>query len=193
MLIPADLKTIFAGGHMARRNLARLLTVGFVASAVLACSDQTPVVPSANPGPPQEVRGVAALGSYELSFFANGLVPVATLTVFQELILGAHVADGSGAPAQGGLVTFQYCSLKGGPPNDINRADEAPSAACDTRDAAWANLVSVRVDGSGNAYMNFGFVSIPRTVGFRFRFTGQGTGIANGTSAPKDFTWVPNG
>jgi hypothetical protein len=135
----------------------------------------------------------AAAGSFQLSFFANGLIPVSSLTVFQELILGAHVADASGAPAQGGSVTFQYCSLKGGPPNDINRADEAPSAACATRDASWANLISVPVDGSGNAYMNFGFVSIPRTVGFRFKYTGQGSGIANGVSAPSDFTWVPIG
>jgi hypothetical protein len=106
-------------------------------------------------------------------------------------VSGANVADGFGAPAQGGLVTFQYCSYKGGPPNDINRADEAPSAACATREASWANLVSVPVNASGDAYMNFGFVQIPRTVGFRFKYTGQGSGIANGVSAPSDFTWVP--
>jgi len=90
-------------------------------------------------------------------------------------------------------VTFQYCSLKGGPPNDINRPDEAPSAACATREASWANLTSVPVDGSGNAYMNFGFASIPRTVGFRIRYSGQRSGVSNGTSAPLDFTWVPIG
>jgi hypothetical protein len=180
---------------MARRNLAGLLVVIVGAAALVACSDQSPVSPSANPGLSADVRVLArtASGSYQLSFFANGLVPVSSLTVFQELILGAHVADGSGAPAQSGSVTFQYCSYKGGPANDINRPDEAPSAACATREAAWANLISVPVDGSGNAYMNFGYVSIPRTVGFRFKYTGQRGGIANGVSAPSDFTWVPIG
>jgi hypothetical protein len=176
---------------MGRPNLALLAAfVGAVAS--LACSDQTPVGP-VSPNAPADVRiaGNAAIGSFQLSFFTNGLVPVSSLPVFQELILGAHVTDASGAPAQGGSVTFQYCSLKGGPPNDINRADEAPSAACATRDATWANLLGVPVDASGNAYMNFGLVQIPRTVGFRFKYTGQGSGIANGTSAPSDFTWVP--
>lgn len=180
---------------MARRNLAGMLAVVVGAIAVAACSDQTPVSPSVDRGPSQDVRLLAraAPGSYELSFFTNGLVPVTSLPVLQELILGAHVANGSGVPAAGGSVTFQYCSLKGGPPNDINRPDEAPSAACTTRDASWANLISVPVDAFGNAYMNFGFVSIPRTVGFRFRYSGQRSGIANGTSAPRDFTWVPIG
>ena len=180
---------------MARRNLAGLFAVIVAAIGIVACSDQSPVAPSASPRPPAEVAVLARAvsGSYQLSFFDNGLQPVASLTVFQELILGAHVADGSGAPAQGGSVTFQYCSYKGGPANDITRPDEAPSAACATREASWANLTSVAVDGSGNAYMNFGFVSIPRTVGFRFKFTGQRSGIASGVSAPSDFTWVPIG
>ena len=183
---------------MARRNPARFLAVIIPVVALVACSDQSPVAPSVDIGYSADVRAVARAvsGSYQVAFYVNGpggLQPVSSLTVFQELILGAHVADASGAPAQGGSVTFQYCSYKGGPPNDINRPDEAPSAACATREASWANLISVPVDGSGNAYMNFGFVSIPRTVGFRFRYTGQGSGIANGVSAPSDFTWVPLG
>jgi hypothetical protein len=175
---------------MGRRNLAGYLAVGGAAFALLACSDQSPVAPTST-DLPVFVRTAAASGSFQLSFFANGLQPVSSLPVFQELILGAHIADGSGAPARGGSVTFQYCSLKGGPPNDISRADEAPSAACATRDASWANLTSVPVNAAGDAYMNFGFVSIPRTVGFRIKYTGQGSGIANGVSGPSDFTWVP--
>jgi hypothetical protein len=27
------------------------------------------------------------------------------------------------------------------------------------------------------------------TIGFRFRYSGQGSGIANGTSLPVDFSW----
>jgi hypothetical protein len=88
-------------------------------------------------------------------------------------------------------VIFQYCSLKGLPPNDIERADEAPSAACANGSATWANLpASVPVNASGDAYLDFGVVLIPRTVGFRFRYFGQGSGIANDPSAPEDFKWV---
>jgi hypothetical protein len=109
----------------------------------------------------------------------------------------AHVTNGAGAPAQRGSATFEYCSYKKLPPNDITRADEAPKEACEQRTASWASLGSVAVDagtcpglGTGNACYNFGLVRIPRTVGFRFRFTGQRSGIANGTSAPLNFTWT---
>lgn len=47
-------------------------------------------------------------------------------------------------------------------------------------------------DASGskrNAGVDFGFVSNPRTIGFRFEYIGQGSGIANGASAPGDVTW----
>jgi len=31
---------------------------------------------------------------------------------------------------------------------------------------------------------------IPRTVGFRFKYSSKGSGIADGTSEAKDFTWT---
>jgi hypothetical protein len=138
-----------------------------------------------------------APGSYEVSFFQSVdgvLEPVSTLPVCtqsgcKELILKAHVEDSSGFPAESGLVTFQYCSLKGLPSNDISRPDEAPKAACETRAAGWANLASFQVNESGDAYVNFGIVLIPRTVGFRFRYTGGD--VARGVSAPMDFDWTP--
>jgi hypothetical protein len=140
-------------------------------------------------------------GKYELSFFklgANGLLEpvtslsVCTASVCEELILNAHITEeNSGLPAQSGLVVFQYCSYKGLPPNDITRADEAPLEACATGSASWRDLRAVlKVNESGDAFLDFGVVLIPRTVGFRFQYKGQG-GIANGVSAPKDFTWTP--
>ena len=179
---------------MQRRIFARFVVVGF-AAASSACSAESPVVPDFTP----DVGGLsasakAAQGSYELSFYKsgpNGLEPVSTLSVLsEELILGAHVEDSAGFPAQKGNVTFQYCSLKGLPPNDITRADEAPSSECANGSAKWASLVTVPVNTSGDAYMNFGLVRIPRTVGFRFQYKGNGS-IGSGTSAPADFTWVP--
>jgi len=140
-------------------------------------------------------------GTYELAFFivSNGeLVSVSSLPactsggVCEELILGAHVEEQSSElPAQGGAVSFQYCSYKGLPPNDITRADEAPTAACDSGLATWNDLRQrSKVNESGDAFGFFGIVLIPRTVGFRFRYIGQGSGIANGMSLPRDFTWT---
>ena len=144
----------------------------------------------------------APTGGYVLSFNArlNGILqPVSSLTVSsQELILVAHVEDSLGVAAQSGSVTFEYCSFKGLPPNDITRADEAPKEACDTGSANWARLTSVQIDpggcpgaGPGTACLDFGIVRIPRVVGFRFRFNGQGGGIAGGVSAAENFTWTP--
>ena len=136
-------------------------------------------------------------GKYELFFLNTSLEPVSSLPVCtssacEELILNAHITEEStGVPAQGGLVVFQYCSYKGLPPNDITRADEAPLEACDIDGTAkWANLTTLKVNQSGDAFLDFGVVQIPRTVGFRFQYKGQG-GIANGVSDPKNFVWTP--
>jgi hypothetical protein len=184
---------------MPRRKIASPMVALLVAGALVACSDQSPVAPStgADGVGEQSLLSQPVPGTYALSFFKSGLEPVSSLSVCtegsvcEELILGAHV-EASGGPAQSGAVIFQYCSYKGLPPNDIARADEAPSAACENGSATWANLPpGVPIDISGNAYRDFGVVMIPRTVGFRFRYLGQGSGIANGVSASGDFTWCP--
>ena len=36
----------------------------------------------------------------------------------------------------------------------------------------------------------FGACSTPRTIGFRVTYSGRGTGIANGVSPSRDFTWT---
>lgn len=142
-----------------------------------------------------------APGKYELFFFKSGptglepvsSLPVCTSSVCEELILNAHITEeSSGLPAQSGFVVFQYCSYKGLPPNDITRADEAPLEACEIDGTArWANLHALlKVNESGDAFLDFGAVLIPRTVGFRFQYKGQGT-IANGVSEPKNFIWTP--
>lgn len=179
--------------HLTRRALVPLLGAG----AIIACSAPTPVSPeiSSNTLVAPTLRPGTVVGSYELSFFVvgagGGLVPVSTLPVnTSELILGVHVADGFGVPADRGMVTFQYCSLKGLPPNDITRPDEAPSANCADGSATWANLGSSPVDESGSAFQFFGVVQIPRTVGFRCRYQSQGGVIASDICSPKDFTWT---
>ena len=162
------------------------------AGALSACAGDSPLSPAMGPEAALSARGATtAAGTYDLSFYTNGLVPVATLTVgTSELILKAHVASALGVPAQKGTVTFEYCSLKGLPSNDITRADEAPSSACADGTGSWTRLTSIAVNASGDAYMDFGVVLIPRTVGFRVRYSSQGSSVASGTGAPQDFTWV---
>lgn len=144
---------------------------------------------------------ITSIGSYELYFHAwrNGVLePVSSLPVLSnELILRAYIYDAFGAPARSGTVVFEYCSYKGRPPNDIERADEAPKEACDAGIASWRRLRSVDVAipncpgfGLGNACLNFGIVRIPRDVGFRFRFGGKRLDIDSGVSEAANFTWT---
>lgn len=178
--------------------------VAVLCGASAACSSESPVSPSPSSVAPEALEARSALaapGVYDLSFnvwIGGTFQQVSSLSVSsQELILMAHVTDSSGASAQRGTVTFEYCSYKGLPPNDITRADEAPKAACDQGLADWARLTSVAVNagrcpglGAGYACMVFGIVRIPRTVGFRFRYSPQGSGIPGGMSEFKDFIWV---
>jgi hypothetical protein len=139
-------------------------------------------------------------GNYELFFFKSGpeglepvsSLPVCTKAACEELTLNAHITEeSSGLAAQGGLATFQYCSYKGLPPNDITRADEAPLEACEIDGTArWANLATLKVNQSGDAFLDFGIVQIPRTVGFRVKYKGQGD-IVSGVSDPTNFVWTP--
>lgn len=178
--------------------------VAAVACCSMSCADRSPSAPDAVPVTSESLSsrpGTAAAGQYEISFHAamnRILQSVPSLAVDnQELILAAHVTDVSGTAATSGIVTFQYCSYKGLPPNDITRADEAPLEACADGSATWARLTSIQMDtqgcpqlGPGYACMDFGIVHIPRTIGFRFLFSGQKSGIASGVSAPQNFEWT---
>jgi hypothetical protein len=108
----------------------------------------------------------------------------------EAVILHAHIEDSSNIPADRGLVVFQYCS-RPGPSNDINRVDEAPREECDSGDANWARLASVPVDAFGNAELEFCCPMITPTIGFRFKYLEQGSGILNLTINGEDFNWGP--
>lgn len=171
-------------------------------SVSAGCSNPTPAAPTAV-GTTSELSAKPSTGTagvLTLTFMANvdgtlqevTSLPVATA----ELILKAYVASSTGGAAQAGTVTFEYCSFKGRP-NDVNRADEAPREACDLGTASWSRIWSSSVNagtcpglGTGYACVNFGVVSIPRDVGFRFRYASRGSGIASGTSPARDFTWT---
>ena len=151
---------------------AASVLMGFGASAAAKSSLGSKVV-FASPVPAQPV----AEGSYELTFSFNG-----------ELILMAHIEDNLGNPAQRGAVVFQYCSYKGLPSDDITQPDEAPSSACENGTADWANLARVRVNSSGNAFLNFGLIRVVNTIGFRYRYVNQGGPIDSKVTDPVD--WI---
>jgi hypothetical protein len=135
-------------------------------------------------------------GIYELSFLANGQPTESILFVGEELVLKAHVTDSFGTSADQGSVTFQFCSRAGG--KSLSNMDPAPSFDCDVAGTGtWKTLVTMKVnpgtcgpDSVGYACVDFGLIRSPRTVGFRFRYVSQGSGIASGMSASKDAEWV---
>jgi hypothetical protein len=165
--------------------LARILCFAGALTAG-ACSVQSPIEPSVTGAATALTAVQSVTGVYTLTFHDTTGTEVASLPVLEELILRARVTDTSGQPAQAGSVTFEYCSRRG-PTNDITRADEAPMAECAAGTARWRSLLSLSVNQSGEAAMNFGFVRIPRTIGFRFKYRGTRNGIASGTSVPRDF------
>lgn len=177
--------------------------VSGVACCAIGCADRSPAAPDSSAVVIDSVsaRPGATPGRYELSFYDDhigGWVPVTSMPVLtDELILAAHVTDASGNAATSGTVTFEYCSYKGLPPNDITRADEAPLEACADGSANWARLTAIRLDpqgcpqlGPGYACMDFGVVRIPRKIGFRFGYNGVRGTIASGTSVPQNFEWT---
>ena len=182
-------------------NLALVVVVGI---GLTGCSGESPAAPATagTASAAEASRTASSPGMYTLTFVARvggTLQEVTSLRVSStELVLKAYVTDSAGRPAQDGAVTFEYCSYRGGPANDITRADEAPLEACDQLGTGtWERLTTLSVYpghcpplGAGYACMNFGLVRIPRDVGFRFKFSAQRSGIASGTSQAKNFTWT---
>jgi hypothetical protein len=159
---------------------SRCLLLALLAAAVLAaCSDQSPVAPDKIPDGAIQVgtltRGVGGL--YVLTFFRTS----------PELVLQAHVEElSTGLPAQGGTAVFQICVRKGGPTLQMV---PVPSAECaGGGSGTWVRLGAVPIDPTtGNALIDFGIAPQFTTVGFRFRYDPQGTGILAGVSLPLDF------
>ena len=127
-------------------------------------------------------------GSYLLSCFmepVTGQQPCRTgneIPLGTALVLDAQVTDSSGNPAKRGALIFQDCLLNGVP---------APSIQCDAGSGNWSNIERLRIpDPSVVGWrIGYGSPSTPTTIGFRFRYLGPGSGIANGISNSMDVTW----
>ena len=119
---------------MLYRNITFLRFAVIAAVASMAYSGNSSVTLADQPVP----------GSYELSFFTEDFVQLSSLPACTpspgvscpDLVLGAHITDNAGLPAQGGSVTFQICVIAGAHVGDLHR-HWAPSAECDNGPGAW--------------------------------------------------------
>jgi hypothetical protein len=188
---------------MPQRNITGLVVALVAAAALVACSRQLPAAPSVAGRVPSSATFLdtgtlnpqAVAGSYTLNLANTKGEIVETLTLgtlYSELLLWAQVRDSSGVLATGGAVIFQACR-RGGTDYTVWR----PSAECASGQANWVHLATVSVEEGcppfapevGNACRIFGTMPAPTTIGFRYRYIGQGSGIANGESASQDMTW----
>lgn len=178
-----------------QRSVLQILWFAAIVSAA-ACSGQSPVAPGAINGagltvdatarrPTGGGTGSTTSGIYEIAFLKEvrgvlGLQPVVdnTLNVGEFLVLMEQVKDASGAPAQDGRVTYEYC--------DVGNV-KVQSSECASGRGRWKRLWTMDVDPVGSRF-GFGTCSTPRVIGFRLRYSG-GSSIADGVSAPKDVTW----
>jgi hypothetical protein len=162
---------------MPHRRHASFISAVLAAFSFIACSDQSPAAPEATPD------GVEHLGRpAEGTLF---LFTVYATTGGRGAVLDAYVLDASGNPATAGTAVFQYCSLQGAP---------APSAACDAGSGHWVRWGSAGFITSGalegHALMAYDLAPPSgTTIGFRFRYLGKGSGIANDLSNSADYTW----
>jgi hypothetical protein len=163
----------------------RTFIVGAVAPfAFIACADQSPVSPDATSHdvPYATILAQPINGTlYQLTVYAT--------TVGTGAVLDAYVLDASGSPATSGAAAFYYCSLQGNP---------APSEACLSGSGHWlrygsAGFIHTDPPGPKEGHALLEYTQSPpsgTTIGFRFRYVGQGSGIANAWSDNvADYTW----
>ena len=166
-------------------TIAVRIIVPLVGLVLAACtqSPMAPDAPSANLGSQVQLEARAVPGTYDISFLKatqSGPQPIVnTLGVGETLALKAEIRDSAGLPAAAGTVAFQVCKRD----NDF-----APSSACEGAGGKWSTLLTIHFDAGAPA-VHFGSCSTPRTIGFRVRFSGQKTGIANGVSPARDVSW----
>lgn len=155
---------------MSRRAFARFATTLSVV-ALGACSDQSLVAPATlerAESPPRFAQPQP--GQYDLEFLWSGTA----------LTIVVHARTAGGGAPDGGTATVQYCSL-GPPTDDITQPDEAASSACEDHSGHWVTRYRTPLNASGDAYLNFGSVSVVTVIGFRLRYSGEGSGVENGT------------
>jgi hypothetical protein len=143
------------------------------AGLLLACSDY-PAEPSETPDLAR--AGGGAPGTYVMSLLRTG----------EGIVLQGKVSyAASGLPATGGEVKFFVCKAQGG---------YAPASACQNGSGRWSpafnTWVGIIPSGPWAGYARALFDDCPPgvTMGFYFQYRGLRTGVADGKSAPVDYT-----
>ena len=162
---------------MSHFRLARLLLPA-AAGVAIACSDQSPTGPAGLSEDVAAARGGTAT--------VPGIYTMSTRMTSEGLVLEARVQYAStGAPATGGEAKFYVCRIGNAP---------APASACVSGAGRWSFEGTAGIIGSGLkagfAFRLFGQCPAGTTVGFYFRYSAQRTGIADGQSAPVDYTYA---
>jgi hypothetical protein len=168
---------------MPYRHLGTSIFAVPAALAFVACSDQSPVAPGATADGAQYATTLAQPAEGQTYLFTVYATPVG-----RGAVLDAYVEDASGNPATSGTAFFQYCALQQVP---------APSAECDSGSGHWvfwvrAGIIHTDPPGPNEGHALAVYDLAPpsgTTIGFRFRYLGQGSGIANETSNSADYTW----
>ena len=170
---------------MFRLQLARVVVLLVGASAV-ACSERSPVAPEPQAPPalqPLSIQAQSVEGRYALSFRPTG--------TGLGVILAGHVTGlVSGAPAESGTATFQFCALGKTP---------RPRADCDSGSGHWVRWGSAPIIPAPSTDIGFALMTYDlaptagTTIGFRFRYSGRSrggsSGIADGVSPSADHTF----
>ena len=163
---------------MPSRKLAGL-AVAVLSAAFGACSDQSPVAPGPAPGPALQVSPLAQPSEGE------GDISFVTGSRSGQVILVAQVTDTEGNLAQGGVVIFEFCVLKGAVELGFPTTP-LPSAECQPGGSGrWVRAATVPVV-AGEA--SFSFCCVSSTIGFRFVYLGKGSGIRSFTILGEDYT-----
>jgi hypothetical protein len=166
---------------MPHGQLTRFVLAACSSLAFVGCSESSPVAldhPQYAITLARPAEGAVYLITTHPTQFGRGVV------------LDAYVEDASNTPATGGTATFQMCALQRIP---------APSAECSSGSGSWVRVGSAGIihtdppgSNEGHALFTPDFLAPPSgtTIGFRFKYIGQGTGITNSLSGnTADYTW----
>lgn len=151
-----------------RKNKIRRIGLRAVALFVMLSSVLTVTAGSVSAKP--------VTGSYKIEFPSGN-----QLSAGSTIVVRAVVRDPVNL-APSGTIVWQICKDSSG--------SGVASATCDAGTARWDSWFRDPVDPACGC-AQFG-VQNPnvQTIGYRYKYVGQGSGIANGISSPADAVWT---
>jgi hypothetical protein len=163
---------------MPHGQLTGIVFAAFAPLAFAGCSQSSPLAPD-------NVQYATVLAQPVAG--SVYLMTTHATTIGRGVVLDAYVEDASNNPATSGTAVFQMCSVQGTP---------APSTDCISGAGHWVRIGSAGIitsgPNAGHALFTPTSLAPPTgtTIGFRFRYIGQGSGIGNSLSDnAADYTW----